>query len=630
MLQGIRCSWSRALALLTAVALLGALACGGDEEDAPAAPAAAAPTAAPAATAAAAVATAKAPVATAAAVATKAPVASAAAAGVEGAKRPVLAGISKAEMVGAKYGGTLRVILYRAMPNLSPTQTAPDGEETMQGMYSKMLTWDRFNPQESVPDLATSWSVNDTGDVFTFKLRDDVKWHDGVPFTAADVKATYDYSTKLWSEFGQGRRWGGFVDDVYESSRVVDDHTIEVTLKFPFADFIGLISSSQLRIAPKHKIDDFIDLPEFTPMFTGDELPPVGTGPFKYKSWTQGVGSESVRYDDYHNTYEGKELPFLDGYQGTVLVDKAVQLAAFAANRIDVWPVFPTLSTDEKDRLVEQNGDKIRVIGGTTILNMYTAFNMEKFPTNDPKFRKAIQLITDLDDLNDRVYQGHFNPGFVIDPAAFPKDVLPEAEMKTSDWFLPKDKAHAMAKELLAEIGFATPADVPEMNLIAQSSAPFKQSAEVKGAQLNAFGIKNTVQILPPSVTFANSREGKFDLWDMGTGTTILTPINIIQQNYLSEKAHQWIRWDDPVTGELSDGQVRMRALYDKNVAELDPAKRREILFDMQRILYFEDFARAPSGFPGAWVVVWSYVKGHFAGAGLYEGQQRLYTWIDK
>ena len=618
MLEDIKRFWVKGLALLMVVVLLAALACGdGDDEDEDDAAAGAAPAAVPTQ------AVVTAPTATQAAT-------GAAAAGVEGAQRPVLAGLSDAEMVGAKYGGTLRVILYRAMPDLSPTQTAPDGEETMQGMYSKMLTWDRFNPQVSVPDLATSWESNDSGDVFTFKLRDDVKWHDGVPFTAADVKATYDYSTKIFTEFGQGRRWGGFVADVYDSSRVVDDYTIEVTLKFPFADFIGLISSSQLRIAPKHKIDDFINLTEYAPMYTGDDSPPIGTGPFKYESWTQGVGSESVRYDDYHNTYQGKQLPFLDGYQGTVLVDKAVQLAAFAANRIDVWPVFPTLTTNEKDRLVDQHGDKVRVIGGTTILNMYTAFNMDKFPTSDPKFRKAIQLITDLDDLNDRVYQGFFNPGFVIDPAAFPLDVLPEAEMLTSDWFLPKDQAHAEALRLLKEIGFNSPADVPELTFIAQSSAPFKQSAEVKGAQLTAFGIKNSVQIFPPSVAFANSREGSFDLWDMGTGTTVLTPINIIQQNYLTDQFNEYIRWDDPVTGELSASQKKMMALYQQNIGELDPQKRRDILYDMQRILYFEDFHRAPSGFPGAWVVVWDYVKGHFAGAGLYEGQQRLYTWLDK
>ncbi|MBI4232993.1 MAG: ABC transporter substrate-binding protein [Chloroflexi bacterium] len=628
----------RGAALLLLVVLLTAVACRGAPEAKPAA--APTPATAPAAPAGAASVPTPTPARPAALVATPSPAtapapaatAPAPVAPAEARKRALLGAISQDDVKGAKYGGTVRVFLYTADPDLAPAQTNPASEEAMQGLYSKLLMWNPFNPSESIPDLAERWEVDPTGSIYTFYLRKDVNWHDGTPFTAADVVATYEYSAELWKKFGQGRRWGGFLSDVYQSSRAVDNYTLEVKLQYPFADFIALVSSSQLRIAPRHKIERFKGRTSYEPLFTGDDNPPVGTGPFKYKKWTLGVSIEAVRNDNYYRKDPfGRKLPYLDGYNGTVMVDKSLQFAAFMAGRLDVWPVFPVMTTDEKDQMVKRMGSKIRVLEGTTILHMTTWFNLQKPPTNNPDFRRAISLILDLEDMKERVDQGHGNMGYILDPVAFPDYVLPEAEMKKAQWLaLSRSEALAEARRLLAKIGYPTPQDVPELLVMAQSSAPFNRRGEVTGAQLTAFGIRNRVEIYPPAVTFAKGREGAFDLWAMGLGTTVMYPLNTLDQNYMTEQdAYPPARWVTP-TGETASGQKKIRAFYDKALREIDPLKRRDLIWDIQRVLYFEDTPKHPVGYPMTWVPVWSYVKGYYVGAGLYEGQARIYAWLDK
>ena len=617
MFEDIKRFWVKGLALLMAVLLLAALACGDDDdEDDDAAAAAAVPTQA----------------------AVTAPTQAAPVVGAAGGtgetrvgQRPAIAGVTHEEMEGAKYGGILRLFLERGEPDMSPTRTAPSGEVLQQGLYSKLLMWDRFNPTSSIPDLASSWEVSDDGTVYTFNLRNDVTWHDGTPFTAHDVKATHDHSVRIWKDFGRGRRWGGFLSNAYESSRVIDDHTYEVTLQFPFADFIGLITSSQLRILPKHKIDEVVDQTEWESIFDADN-PPVGTGPFQYKKFIANLSIEADRNPNFYLDYKGNQLPFLDGFEAVTITDKALQLAAFAAGRIDVWPAFPSMTTSEKDALVAQNGDKLKVNSGTTILNMATWFNPKDPLTGDPEFRKAILLALDLDEMTERIYEGFANLGFVIDPAAFPADVLPEAEMAQVPWIKGTSaERQAEATLILQGLGYATPADVPTLTVVAQNSSPFRQSAEVKAALLNAFGIRTNVQIFPPAVAFAMTRDrGEHHIWDMGIGTPVLTPLGIIQGTYHTENDSEFSRWTDQ-TGELAPEQLKVMNLTDQYVRELDTIKRRNIMFDIQRVILFEaPGVKVPTGFPGAWTPQWAYVKGHFAGAGLYEGQQHLFTWLDK
>lgn len=114
-----------------------------------------------------------------------------------------LAGLSSVMIVAGgsalaqKPGGILRVYLTASPANMSMLELPTiAGEMPMMGVFNNLILFDQHVPQASlqsiVPDLASEWAWNEDGTELTFKLRPGVKWHDGKPFTAADVKSTWD------------------------------------------------------------------------------------------------------------------------------------------------------------------------------------------------------------------------------------------------------------------------------------------------------------------------------------------------------------------------------------------------------------------------------------------------------
>ena len=611
------------------VALLLSVACGDDEDETEAAPA---PTAAPAAAAPAPTQAAVAPVATA-----MAPVATAMApksAPVVVAEQKELrnpGAIPLAHTEGIKYGGILNVMSQYENTDLDPTRrTAPQGWVTP--FYNKLLRWDPFNPSVAVPDLATSWEVDDSGTVYTFTLREKVKFHDGAPFTAHDVDATWDWMNYTWDNFGHTRRLAGQLAPVVKSWRAVDDFTFEVTLNFPFASFLNFIASPHYVIVPKHKADAAVEemreKESFVFLFTGDDKSPVGTGPFQYKKFRPSVSLEIERNDAYwHLDRNGNPLPYLDGVKNLVLTDPALRIAAITTKRLDLWPSWPLMNTEDKDRLVERLGDQIRVISGASIKFDPLVFNMRKFPGNDPNFRQLITRIVDLDEYEKRVFQNNASMGHMVDPVAFPGWELPEAELKTAPLHWDQARKLEDAKRILGEMGFLSPQDFPEVQIVVRSTGFYVAEAELLGAQLSAFGIPNTVEVYTSTVGSARAREGLFDIFATGPGITVLDPINSIQQGYLITpgEADPWVT----STGEVAPGQKKVMDLYGQYLASQDVAKRKEALYDIQRVVFFEDTHKIPLAYPKLWVPIWSDVKGVFV-LGLYEGWDREYTWLDR
>ena len=136
-----------------------------------------------------------------------------------------------------------------------------------------------------------------------------MKWHDGQPFTATDVKATFD--RVLNPEF-KSPKCGATLKPLVAGIEIVDPHTFQVRLKFAAADpFLGAVSSAWCRIAAKHVLDKFGDLnkPEAQ----------IGTGPFKFKKYERGSVIEWEKNKDYFIP----GLPYLDGVKQYILVGGA-------------------------------------------------------------------------------------------------------------------------------------------------------------------------------------------------------------------------------------------------------------------------------------------------------------------
>src|SRR5947207_1845555 len=180
------------------------------------------------------------------------------------------------------------------------------------------------NSMESiVPDLAESWAWSEDQKTLTFKLRQGVKWHDGKPFTSADVKCTFDMLMgKSQQKFRQNPRksWYDQVADVTTTG----DFEASFNLKRPQPALLALLASGYTPVYPCH-------------LSPADmRTKPVGTGPFKFVEFKANESIKLVRNPDYWK----KGLPHLDGIEFTIITNRSTAILGFISGQFDM--TFPT------------------------------------------------------------------------------------------------------------------------------------------------------------------------------------------------------------------------------------------------------------------------------------------------
>ena len=238
------------------------------------------------------------------------------------------------------------------------------------------------------PDMALGWDVSDDGMIYTIRLRPGVRWHDGVPFTADDVKFTIE--TIL-----DPRNHSGLRPQLKEIERVdvVDEHTIRIVLSTPLS---VLPTKLKVGIVPKHVLEGR----EFnTDKFSQDS--PVGSGPFRFLERKRGEYFLFEANPDYYG-----EGPHVDRLVYKFLPDPNVRLIQLIKGEIDVTQLNP------KDvAAVSGNPDiEVHVVDSATFRVM--SFNMN-FPLfKDVRVRRAIQYATDRQALVDGALLGFGVPAY--------------------------------------------------------------------------------------------------------------------------------------------------------------------------------------------------------------------------
>ncbi len=221
------------------------------------------------------------------------------------------------------------------------------------------------------PALATSWTVSPDGKAITFKLRMGVKWHDGVPFTSADVKYTYEKLSPLHPR-------ASTVFKNIDSIETPDDQTVIIKLKAPFAPFVDFLTAENTGIQPKH-IYDGTD-----PLKNPANNAPIGTGPFKFDLWKPGESVTFVRNPDYWDT--GK--PYVDRLVFRILPDSNSRILALESGDVDFVSNYDIAFNDvarlrkSKDIVIEDGRGHPRVL--------LLFFNTKKPPMDDVRVRGAL------------------------------------------------------------------------------------------------------------------------------------------------------------------------------------------------------------------------------------------------
>ena len=247
----------------------------------------------------------------------------------------------------------------------------------MMGVFNNLVIYDQHvaqNSEQSIePELATEWSWSEEGTRLTFKLRKGVRWHDGTPFTARDVKCTWDLLTGKSDEklrINPRRSWYSNLEEVVPEG----DDEVTFVLKRPQPSLIALLASGFAPIYPCH-----IPAREM-------RSHPIGTGPFKFVEFLPNERIRVTRNPDYWK----KGRPYLDGIEYKIIPNRATALLAFEAGQFDMsWPYDVPVPL-----LKEVESQAPRAICETAPLNASRnlIINRDVPPFDNPVIRRAMAL----------------------------------------------------------------------------------------------------------------------------------------------------------------------------------------------------------------------------------------------
>ena len=290
-----------------------------------------------------------------------------------------------------KYGGTFIIGLYGEPDHLNAGVTYSITTGYVGGqIYNSLVDYDHdLNP---VPDVAESWDVSDDGMKYTFHLVEDATWHDGEPFTSADVKFSFEevgmvYHARCRKNFAE----------LITSIETPDDYTVVFNLNKPFPLFIKALNIPYSgAILPKHLYEG-TDV-----MANPHNNEPIGTGPYMFKEWVRGSHVTVVRNPNYFK--EG--LPYLDKIIFKIVTDSAARALAFEKGEIDYLGYF-SMPELEFERLSALDGVRTEFKGTEMYATMVTmGFNVRNEIPGNVKVREAIAYLIDKDYLIEKATAG--------------------------------------------------------------------------------------------------------------------------------------------------------------------------------------------------------------------------------
>jgi peptide/nickel transport system substrate-binding protein len=378
---------------------------------------------------------------------------------------------------------------------------------------------------ELEPGLAESWELSDDGLTYTFKLREGVKFHDGTAFNAAAVCTNFDRWYNFTGSFqnpSASYYWqtvfGGFAktdpdsgapaESYYQSCNAVDDGTVEIKLTKPSSAILGALSLSSFAIASPKALEEFgadegtvDDEGVFHPTGSFGTEHPIGTGPFKFESWTRGDKLTIARNDDYWG-----DKAKLDKVIFRPISDNAARLQALQTGEIQGYDLV-----EPQDVETIEGDDNLQILDRPAFNVAYVGFNQKQKPLDNIKVRQAIAHGLNRQEVVDNFYGGR---GEVA------KEFMPPEVVGYADDVTEYDFDPAKSKQLLQEAGLTLPVPITFW-YPSDVSRPYmpdpKRNFEAFRASLEQAGFKVTPKTAPWSPDYlGNVDEGNAQVYLLG------------------------------------------------------------------------------------------------------------------
>ena len=427
-----------------------------------------------------------------------------------------------------------------------------------------LLQYDPIRPGVVICDVCENFAASPDGLSFTFQIRQGVKFSDGTELTAEDAA----FSARRWIDDEGVPRPNTATAKVYIDSVTVDGpYTMTIHNKAVAPAFLRNIARDYFKVLPKLWVEAGND-----PHVHANTL---GAGPFLPIEYKEAVSSTAEKNPNYFR--EG--TPYLDGYTNFVLADPGTELAAYRTEKI-FQAHHINQGIDSLNRIANDPEflDNYDIWWQPGINGIHMIVNAEKPPFDNPKVREAINLALHRQPIIETIGGGRFSIGKPMGPNN--PFALPDSEILQLPGFRelngekhPDDIARA--KQLWAEVGFsASNPMVAEIN--APDAKPHPDAAQVYKQQLEEV-------LVHVDITFRNMelgswaqhmRTGPYDMSASGKGGGIADPDDRFAVIYLLG-SRNWTRQE--IAG--------VRELHQAQSAELDPAKRRELSEEMQRLV---------------------------------------------
>jgi peptide/nickel transport system substrate-binding protein len=478
-------------------------------------------------------------------------------------------------------------------------------EGPMMAVFNNLVMFDQHVAQNSlatiVPDLATKWSWSEDGKDLTFTLRGGVKWHDGKPFIAADVKCTWELLSGQSPQklrVNPRKSWWRNLDSV----TVNGDLEATFHLKRPQPSFIGLLASGWSPVYPCH----------VPPAQMRQH--PIGTGPFKFVEFKPNESIKLAKNPDYWKP--GR--PYLDGIEYTIIKNQSTWILALAAKQFDrTGPGFiaPALMKEIKGAAPEMN---CQIDSWNTTRSLIT--NRDKPPFDNPELRKAMALALDRQAFIDIIGEGEGYIGPTMQPP--PEGVwgMPPDQVKTLFGYDPDiAKNRAQAREIMQKLGYG-----PDKRLVVtvttRNLAAYRDPAVILISQLKDIYIDGTLNAIDTTQWYPTVMRKDYAVGFTVTETGLDDPDQMFYENYYCGSDRNYTGYCDKETDQLIDAQS----------IETDIDKRKQIVWQIERRLA-DDAGRPIIFHPRQVTCTYPQAKGIVTGVNSPYNEWRMEdAWLDR
>jgi peptide/nickel transport system substrate-binding protein len=466
----------------------------------------------------------------------------------------LLLAFASAGAVAQKQGGILRIYHRDSPANMSIYEEGTISVNgPIMGVFNNLVVFDPNQKQNTlddiVPELADSWSWNADGTELTLKLHPGIKWHDGKPFTANDVKCTWDLlQGKVQDKLRLNAREAWWIN----LDQVTADSELQATfhLKRRQPSFLALLASGFTPVYPCHVPASQM------------RQHPIGTGPFKFVEFKPNQSIKVERNPDYWKP----GLPYLDGIEWTIIPNRSTAILAFIAGQFDM--TFPYEVTIPMLKDVHSQMPSAQCETGP----MNVAPNLlitQKPPFDNLDLRRAIAMSIDHKAIIDILGEGQGDVSTAMLPApegvwAMPRDMMEKLPGYDPD----VAKRRAAAQETMRKLGYG-PDKHLSVKISARNLAIYRDPAAIVLDQLKNIWIDGEIELVETAQWLSRLVRSDFVVAQSLVGSGLDDPDQNFYENYICDSNRNYTHTCDRELDKMVDQQSM----------EADPQKRKEMVW---------------------------------------------------